>query len=464
MHLSEAKLDFWIKNKFNIILRGEHGTGKTTVIKEAFERNKLNWLYFSAATMDPWVDFVGVPKEAKDENGVSFLDIIRPKAFAEDSVQAIFFDEFNRAPKKVRNAVMELLQFKSINGKKFNNLQMIWAAINPEKSEDSEVEYDVETLDPAQLDRFHVIVDVDNKPNRQFFMSKFGDHGEVGLDWWHSLDQKFKSLVSPRRLEYALSMYEFGGDLKDVLPKEINVSQLSAQLSNGSFTKKLRDLFVSKDEIEINKSFVDENFFKGICSYMIKNKDYLEYFCQYIPAEKFNSLLFSHDLFRKYILDNPENINKYVARLQDIVKANSGSKKIIRQIKLLIDKIDFPAGNLGQVFNDYLKDRGDPLSMTQDRVRAAKLLTNIDFSKESIANVVKIMVLTCVIGARTNVCFSNDTVHIFKKIADYCTANATTFIEIFKLAKSEKIFKRQVSSSGEIKLVQRLIASGYVLV
>ena len=41
------------------------------------------------------------------------------------------FDELNRAKPKVRNAVMELIQFRSINGIKFNNLRMIWAAINP---------------------------------------------------------------------------------------------------------------------------------------------------------------------------------------------------------------------------------------------------------------------------------------------------------------------------------------------
>ena len=41
-------------------------------------------------------------------------------------------DEFSRAHKKVRNAVMELIQFKSINGRKFKNLKIVWAAINPD--------------------------------------------------------------------------------------------------------------------------------------------------------------------------------------------------------------------------------------------------------------------------------------------------------------------------------------------
>jgi MoxR-like ATPase len=54
----------------------------------------------------------------KDEKG-SYLELVRPKAFRDDEVQALFFDEFNRSHKNKRNAVMELMQFKSINGRKF---------------------------------------------------------------------------------------------------------------------------------------------------------------------------------------------------------------------------------------------------------------------------------------------------------------------------------------------------------
>ena len=135
--ISNTKLDFWIQNNYNVILRGRHGVGKTACIKEAFDRNNLKWLYFSASTMDPWVDFIGVPKE-KVENGISYLDLVRPKAFAEDEVEALFFDEYNRSASKIRNAVMELIQFKSINGKQFKNLKIVWAAINPEDKDQIE--------------------------------------------------------------------------------------------------------------------------------------------------------------------------------------------------------------------------------------------------------------------------------------------------------------------------------------
>ena len=125
--LKNEKLDFWIQNSYNVLFVGKHGVGKTSIIKNAFERAGLRWKYFSASTLDPWVDLVGVPKEIQTEEG-NYLDLVRPKEFQYDEVDALFFDEFNRSHKKVRNAVMELLQFKSINGKKFNNLKIVWAA------------------------------------------------------------------------------------------------------------------------------------------------------------------------------------------------------------------------------------------------------------------------------------------------------------------------------------------------
>ena len=61
--MNESKIDFWINNNQNVLFIGKHGVGKTAIVKDAFERHKLNYKYFSASTMDPWVDFIGVPKE-----------------------------------------------------------------------------------------------------------------------------------------------------------------------------------------------------------------------------------------------------------------------------------------------------------------------------------------------------------------------------------------------------------------
>ena len=152
----DEKLDFWLEHEQNVLFVGKHGVGKTAMIKSCFERHDLvlgeTFLYFSASTLDPWVDLVGVPKEritdkvpeafsiikelaaidlemayewveknwhlgsdackkvvshALDrQDGLTYLDLVRPKAFAQAKVEALFFDEFNRSPKKVRNAVM----------------------------------------------------------------------------------------------------------------------------------------------------------------------------------------------------------------------------------------------------------------------------------------------------------------------------------------------------------------------
>ena len=112
------KLTNYFKTGKNVLIEGRHGTGKTTLISEIFNENCKKWLYFSGATLDPWVDFVGIPKETKKGNNY-VLSFVLPEKMTDDDVEAIFIDEYNRSHKKVKNATMELIQFKSINGRKY---------------------------------------------------------------------------------------------------------------------------------------------------------------------------------------------------------------------------------------------------------------------------------------------------------------------------------------------------------
>jgi adenylate kinase len=248
--MNTASLNFYVEHNINVLLVGMHGVGKTSIVKEVFENNNLKWRYFSAATMDPWVDFIGVPR-VSNEGGVEHLDLIRPLEFANDDVEAIFIDEFNRAPKKVRNAIMELLQFKSINGHQFKNLRLIWAAINPEDDEDT---YDVEKLDPAQKDRFHVTIEVPYRPSQSFFTKKYGKvFSQSATNWWSNLTDETKQEVSPRRLDYALEIYKLGGNLRDVLPVKANVKALLDELENGPFKERVEKAFANKDDDQLKE-------------------------------------------------------------------------------------------------------------------------------------------------------------------------------------------------------------------
>jgi hypothetical protein len=279
-----ADLDLWIKNRYNVLLEGKHGVGKTESIRERLTHHYDDeWLYFSAPTMDPWVDFVGVPKEKHDpELGISYLELIRPKLFQQDRVRAIMFDEYNRAPMKIRNAVMELIQFKSINGYKFKNLGSIFCAINPENDET----YDVERLDPAQRDRFQVQILIPYEVSREYFSKKYGHQGLSACDWWDRQTDAIRDIVSPRRLDFAMDMYVSQCDISVSLPFEANPSELLMELTDGASVDKLKSLMINQDETATRDAMAFENFFNAVEKLILSDEEYSKYFLPFFPKDK----------------------------------------------------------------------------------------------------------------------------------------------------------------------------------
>jgi len=187
-----------------------------------------------------------VPKE-KEVDGETFLDLVRPRIWNDD-IKVIILDEFNRAPKKVRNAVMELVQFKSINGMKIDSLKCVWVAENP--SDDEENVYDVEQTDPAQRDRFQVQVNVPYKLDKLFFTKTFGREVYSSInEWWIGLSAEDKNEVSPRRVEYIIDHFKINGDLRDLgLPASVNMIRLNSALSNSSpVSSKMMEFYRKRD-------------------------------------------------------------------------------------------------------------------------------------------------------------------------------------------------------------------------
>lgn len=326
--MQDAKLDFWIKKNYNVCFEGKHGVGKTARIIAAFERAKLKWRYFSASTLDPWVDFVGVPKEVTDEKGMTYIDLIRPKCFADDEIEAIFLDEYNRSQPKVRNATMELVQFKSINGRKFKNLRIVWVAINPDSDGENgeEIKYDVEVLDPAQKDRFHVHVQVPYKPDLAFFRERFGPVvGESAVGWWNELDQKEKDLVSPRRLEYAVQMYVDNGDVRDVLSPKINCSKLITELKNGSFRKRMDDIFKTGDTAAAQDFIRNENNYNSTIKWICEDPKKVSFYMPLMTEEKQVILVSNNNAAQDFAFANYSTFDKVIA-------AAASDKKIQKRL------------------------------------------------------------------------------------------------------------------------------------
>lgn len=295
------KLEFYFDHGKNVLLSGHKGVGKTAIITEVFNRKAKKWLYFSGSTLDPFVDFIGVPKEKVTKTG-STLEFIRP-SYMNDEVEAIFIDEYNRSVKKIRNAIMELIQFKSLNGQKFPNLKVIWAGVNPYNADDEDNEiYDVEPIDPAQKDRFQIQIDIPYAIDEEYFINKFGQKWAEGTcEWWNNLPQKIKKLVSPRRIDYALEVYKIGGEVTDVLPIESNPSKLLASINFGGIEKVITDIFKSKDKQAALKFLENENYYQSCAHLVVQDRDWANFFFPLLDEERQVSLFFGNKKFQDIV-------------------------------------------------------------------------------------------------------------------------------------------------------------------
>jgi hypothetical protein len=198
----------------NVLLRGERGVGKTHMILEIAEERSLRLKYFSASTLDPFADLVGIPVPEGDH-------ITYKRSLDINNAEFMFFDELNRAHKRVTNAVFEIIQFKALNGEVLKDLKVVWAAVNPWDADG----YNTEELDAALLDRFHIHIDIPYALNFSFFEKKYGiDIGTIGYNWWEALSADLKAKISPRRMDYILEAIVNELPADQFVPLDVNVS------------------------------------------------------------------------------------------------------------------------------------------------------------------------------------------------------------------------------------------------
>lgn len=392
-YLNDANIEFWIQNNLNVLLRGKHGCGKTATVLSAFAKAGLTYKYFSAATMDPWTDLCGLPKERSDDDGSAYLDFVLPRLFAEDKVEAIFIDEYNRAPKKIRNAVMELIQFKSINGRKFKNLRMVWAAVNPE--EDEVNNYDVEPLDPAQLDRFQVIIDVPYLPSADYFREKFGKElANSAITWWKSLTPQEKDKVSPRRLDYVLDIYQKGGEIRACLPVSINCKQLNEVLRSGPVVSQLKKMVKRNDVAEATEYIRKENNYHTAIESILKEEELLNYFLPLMTNEKITVLMHNNDAVRKKVFTDYQTFSAVIKSLA------GGVGRLAKDAQRVVDNHE-PIKTSSKPedkksFEECVRSalQSDRLKQTADKVNVYRIMQktySADLSDEALFNSLQVV-------------------------------------------------------------------------
>lgn len=195
-----------VKNNMNVLLVGRHGTGKTETVREMCKREGLRVVSFSCSTLDPFTDLVGVPVPvATGVDGKMVLQMIRPDEI--DSADVLFFDELNRARPEVQDAVLEIINNRTINGEPLPNLKACWGAINPP---DDSLGYNVEALDPALLDRFDAVIPFHPRPSVIYMAQNMRNEvAEALVQWWtENIKNKEDVYVSPRRLNKLGIMFD----------------------------------------------------------------------------------------------------------------------------------------------------------------------------------------------------------------------------------------------------------------
>jgi len=342
--LNPEILDQWVKTEVNVLLIGEKGVGKSHQIIDTFRRNNLKYAYFSGATLDPWIHLLGIPKAKVMSDGKEKMEFILPENL-DDDVEAIFCDEWNRTNKVVRNALLELQQFKSINGRKFPNLKMVWGAVNPPKGEEEDAaDYDVDELDPAQLDRFHIVVELPNEPDIKYFRQKFGDyHGKVLVDWWKEQPKDALKILSPRRLDYVGECFKKGLDVKFLLPVSANVKELVKKLSLDEKEELVNQLLSNPDEEGMKVFLSDE---KNVLKYKKRLKEHRMWnYWKYVKKELLAEEIKTDENFENFAIYQTllkEQIYRDV--FVEFAKSNPKSTPI-KILKALIDQNYVPEKN-----------------------------------------------------------------------------------------------------------------------
>lgn len=421
-------LEAYARGGENVMLIGAHGVGKTKIVEGVF--NKVfgeyykHWRYFSASTIDPWVDFIGVPKPKQREDGREVCGIVPPENFVGDEeVYAIFIDELNRGQDKTQNGLMELIQFRRINGREFPNLRCIWAAINPD---DEDGTYSVNRLDPAQEDRFTIQIELPNELSRSYMVGRYGkDMFEVVNDWWKPLKNK----ISPRRMDAMCEGYLKGYDLKDYVRGSVPVKNLESRLRAVHHLAEVSALVESGNEA----------------------------IAAYFTMEKINSLsaIFkSHDdISRKVYPALSDEVASYLKGFVSSSVEKEMSKSMIERLEKQKER-DLSAGQIGFIrFSDNLRlvDGPDTTSLGVFIQRFTAAFKDADWN--TVGNY-----LDLAFGVHESVNTIN-THHWKRLIKSKDSAIIVDFIKVLSVA----LVETKIMSLGAVIFYKKMMGSGDIV-
>ncbi len=347
----------YLRADMNILIAGHHGLGKTACMKAACDQEfgdlNVDYLYFSCATMDPFLDFKGIPNRVKDENGDYYMSLVLPKLLRDGKIKHIIFDELNRAPDAVINGVMELIQFKSINGHRFENLRSVSAMVNPTEEDDdteSNLIYSVNQLDPAHKDRFQIHLEAEYAADTEFFKEVYGHTGEAAAMQWNKLSDKNKSLFSPRRLEAAVQLFIKGINFEHcTIPAQVNPVLFREAMEGASRKQQLEELLKEGDDSAIFEFMNNDSNYYHITSMIEAAPTKL---LHHLSDERISSMIKNHKSMFDYAATAGSK-HKNIQRVFSLIK-----KSTLDQEHQLFSDPSLSAFNFHKLYEKYMGTPG----------------------------------------------------------------------------------------------------------
>jgi len=126
-----AKLyDFTIQNDNNIIIFGGPGIGKSQMAQQAIKRTDYKYIYINLSVLEA-PDFIGIPSIVDGFSTWAPPEFL-PLYETNSEPAILLVDEIDKAKQELQNPLLELLQFRSINGRKVNVKAVIATGNRPE--------------------------------------------------------------------------------------------------------------------------------------------------------------------------------------------------------------------------------------------------------------------------------------------------------------------------------------------
>ena len=112
---------FFIKANKNMFIFGRRGVGKTEIVMQAAASCNLKVNYINLSVIER-ADLAGYPNIFTTEDTISFKSpcFLPYLKDGEEANRIILFDEVDKAPPEVTAPLLEILQFKKINGRSIN--------------------------------------------------------------------------------------------------------------------------------------------------------------------------------------------------------------------------------------------------------------------------------------------------------------------------------------------------------